>query len=101
MWIFGILLIVLAIVLAGVYLSDKRKLAQMEATETSSAEFLKSLATSMADGVGAGSLRYLSEIKGKTVYNKRDIEFIFSMPSSSSFRACRSILCLLFHECRS
>lgn len=67
MWIFGILLIVLAIVLAGVYLSDKRKLAQMEATETSSAEFLKSLATSMADGVGAGSLRYLSEIKGKTV----------------------------------
>lgn len=67
MWIIGIILIVIAAVLVFVYLSNKRKLAQMEATETSSVEFLNSLATSMADGVGAGSLRYFAEIKGKIV----------------------------------
>lgn len=67
MWMIGVALILGAVGLVMNYFSQKRKLEQMEATETSTVEFLESLRKSMAEGVGAGSLNYVTEVKGKIV----------------------------------
>lgn len=60
----GIILIIAASILVGVYLSNKKKTSLIESTETSTSEFLDSLAKSMTDGVGSGSLSYFTEVKG-------------------------------------
>jgi type II secretory pathway pseudopilin PulG len=55
---------------AGLILSSsasKGKAEAMESTETSSVDFLNSLAQSMSEGVGSGTLSYACEVKGKVV----------------------------------
>lgn len=65
MWIFGIIFILISLALAMVYVSNRKKLALMANTETSTVEFLETLSKSMSDGVGDGSLRYFTEVRGK------------------------------------
>lgn len=65
MWIFGVIFILISVALAMVYVSNRKKLALMEKTETSTVEFLETLSKSMSDDVGGGSLRYFTEVRGK------------------------------------
>lgn len=65
MWIFGIILIGVSGFLVYLYKSKKQKLHLISSTETSTVEFIKSLASSMTEGVGKGHLQYGAEIKGK------------------------------------
>jgi len=61
----GVLLIGIAVGLVFALASKKKKIALMESTETSTVEFLKKLSQSMVEGVGAGTLFYFTEVKGK------------------------------------
>lgn len=65
--IFGVALIFIGTLLFRSFSLSGKKMEAMESTETSTVEFLNSLSQSMAEGVGAGSFRYASEIKGKVV----------------------------------
>ncbi len=65
--IFGVVFWVAAGLLFRSASASKRKMEAMESTETNTVEFLNSLARSMSEGVGAGSLRYASEVRGKVV----------------------------------
>jgi hypothetical protein len=65
MLIAGIVCIVIAIVLVFQVSSNKKKLDAIQSVEPHTVEFLESLRTSMAEGVGQGSLSYLTEVKGK------------------------------------
>ncbi|NJL60449.1 MAG: hypothetical protein HC887_13230, partial [Desulfobacteraceae bacterium] len=56
MLIAGIVCIVIAIVLVFQVSSNKKKLDAIQSVETHTVEFLESLRTSMAEGVGQGSL---------------------------------------------
>ncbi len=63
----GIGLIVLAVILFAVSLSQKNKLYQMQATETLTAKALSDSASDVAGEIGAGSFNQVTEIKGKSV----------------------------------
>lgn len=65
MLIAGVVCIVIAVVLVFQISSNKKKLDIIQSTETHTVEFLESLKTSMAEGVGKGSLSYITEVKGK------------------------------------
>lgn len=60
-------LMVLGAVLFRGFSAARRKMEAMASTETSTVAFLNSLARSMAEGVGAGALRYAAEVKGVVV----------------------------------
>ncbi|MBF0101818.1 MAG: E3 ubiquitin ligase family protein [Desulfobacterales bacterium] len=65
----GIVLICISGGLAVGYVFKKKKLMLIESTETSTVEFLQSLAQSMKDGVGENSLHYFTEVKGNVICN--------------------------------
>jgi hypothetical protein len=67
MIIFGIVLFGLAVVLFIASISQKNRLYQMQATETSTAAALKDIAGSVASEIGAGSFSQITEVKGKGV----------------------------------
>lgn len=65
MWVFGILALLAGGGLWYAYTVQKRRLALLQSTETATVAHLQELTASMADGVGAGSLLYRTEVKGK------------------------------------
>ncbi len=67
MWIAGLILIAISAVLVYLYRSQKSRLGVMQSTQTSQVQMLRELAQSMREGVGEGSLAYLTEVKGKVV----------------------------------
>lgn len=67
MWIFGLLLLVAAAGLFYGYITQKRRLSAMQATDMVDVAHLRQVAESMTAGVGAGSLLYRAEVKGKVV----------------------------------
>ncbi len=70
MLIVGIVLILAAGVMVWVVFNEKKKMSMMESTETNTVEHLQALAQSMAEGVGSGSLDYLTEVKGQVVSDR-------------------------------
>ena len=64
MWIIGLIMLLIAVALGLGYVSHKRRLQAMEETTMADVAHLQALAASMAEGVGAGSLFYRTEIQG-------------------------------------
>ena len=67
MWIIGVILLAAAGGLAYGYSTKKGRLDKLLSTQNSTVEFLESLGTSMAEGVGNGSLKYITDIKGRVL----------------------------------
>lgn len=67
MVLYGVILIAVAVCLVFGVFSNKKKLAALQSAKDSTVEFLESLRTSMSEGVGAGSLSYLADVKGKII----------------------------------
>ncbi len=65
MWIFGLILLALAAGLAFAARSKRRRLGRILSTEVCTVSHLRELARSMAEGLGAGSLRFPAAIEGE------------------------------------
>jgi hypothetical protein len=64
LWILGVVLVLIGVGLYFGAASQRRKLGLMQATQTSNAADLKSLAQSVAKDIGAGSFAEVAEVKG-------------------------------------
>ncbi|MEM9593718.1 MAG: E3 ubiquitin ligase family protein [Acidobacteriota bacterium] len=64
MWIFGLLLLAAAGGLAYGHRSKLKRLGRLTSTDVHTAAHLRELASSMADGLGAGSLRFPAAVSG-------------------------------------
>ena len=65
MWIVGVILLLAAGGCVVGHAAKKRRDTAMATTETATVEHLEELARSMREGVGAGSLSYAAEVKGR------------------------------------
>lgn len=64
MWVFGIVLLVIAAIMGFGYFKQKKRMNRFESVESATVEMLQSLAESMSSGVGAGWLDYATEVNG-------------------------------------
>ncbi len=64
MWFLGLLLLAAAAGLAWGHRAQRRKLGLIASTEVCTVEHLRQLAASMAEGLGAGSLRFPAAVEG-------------------------------------
>lgn len=64
MWILGLILLVVAVGLAFGYRSRRRRQGRILSTRVVTAEHLRQLAASMAEGLGAGSLTFPAALEG-------------------------------------
>lgn len=65
MWIFGLILLAVAVGLAFAARSKRRRLGRILSTDVCTVSHLRELASSMAEGLGAGSLRFPAAIEGQ------------------------------------
>ncbi|MCP3964338.1 MAG: hypothetical protein GY719_41450 [bacterium] len=65
MWFLGLLLLVAAAGLLWGHRSQQRKHGLIVSTKVQTVEHLRQLAASMAEGLGAGSLRFFAAVEGK------------------------------------
>lgn len=67
MWIAGLILIMVAVGLGVGYLNKKKKVRSLQGTETTTIDFIQSLARTMTTDLGPGSFYYRTELKGKVL----------------------------------
>lgn len=67
MLIAGLIAVALGVVMFFLYRSQQQRLGVIQSTQTSTVQMLRELAQSMREGVGEGSLTYLTEVKGTVV----------------------------------
>lgn len=67
MWIFGIVLLIVALSMGVKYQHEKKKIALMTSVDPSEVAALKELTEDMRAGVGRGSLQYQTEVNGRVV----------------------------------